>query len=202
MFLRVGRFHVNLRAPALLPLILAVLAPLAPAQVQSVVKLMASPNPVVLGQPVTFTAGVNWTAAASPTGTITLIDTVVCAGSTTPTLATLGSITLGSSTSSAPGSGVLSVNSFPCAGRNQVLATYGGDANYLPGAALPVVATVLTTFTPTSTTIVSSLNPSTVGQNVSFTALLSYGPPNSTRPSGTVTFIDTTSNTVVGTGAV
>ena len=54
----------------LIPLLtLAVMAPSAPAQVKGVVIVISTPNPVVLAGPATFTAGVNWTTSAVPSGT-------------------------------------------------------------------------------------------------------------------------------------
>jgi len=185
----------------ILLLILAIMAPPASAQVTSVVKVLATPNPVVLS-PVTFTAGVNWTAAAAPTGTITITDTVMCAGASTPTEASLGTITLGSATSATPGAGTLVVSTFPCVGSNLIVAIYSGDSNYSPGASQPLLETVLEQFTATTATLSSSQNPSAVGQSVRFTAQLQFSLTNKTYPTGTVTFKDTSTGNVLGTADV
>src|SRR6267378_825 len=188
-------------ATLILLLILAIVAPSAPAQVTSVVKLLSTPNPVV-HTPVTFTAGVNWTATAPPSGTITLTDTVQCPGTSTATQTTLGTITLGSADSATPGAGTLVVSSFPCAGGNLIVANYSGDSNYSAGVSQPLLQTVLAQFTATSATLSSSLNPSSVGQSVTFTAKLTYTLTNKTYPTGTVTFTDTPTSNVLGTANV
>ena len=104
----------------------------APAQVASVVRLLSDPNPSVRRQYVAFTAGVNWSAAASPTGTITLTDTVTCPGAASATSAVLATIPLGSSSSPSPGSGEALFSSFPCSGEHSIVASYSGDSNYAP----------------------------------------------------------------------
>src|SRR5882762_2386684 len=185
---------------AILILLLILAAP-ASAQVTSVVKVLSTPNPVVKS-PVTFTAGVNWTAVAAPTDTITISDTVTCAAASTPTEASLGTITLGSASSATPGAGTLVVATFPCVGNNLIVATYSGDPNYSPGASQPLLETVLEQFTATNATLSSSQNPSAVGQSVSFTAQLQFSLTNKTYPTGTVTFKDTSTGNVLGTADV
>src|ERR1019366_615343 len=113
---------IGIRGAAALILLpaLAILAPSARGQVNSVVRVLSTPNPVAMGQNVTFTAGVNWTIGAPPSGSIMLVDTVMCPGASAATMAVLGPVTLGSSTSSTPGAGTLVVSSFPCAGDNSI----------------------------------------------------------------------------------
>lgn len=62
--------------------------------------------------------------------------------------------------------------------------------------------TVLPQFTPTVTNLISSSNPSTVGQTVTFTAQLKYTSAQNTSPTGIVTFTDTNTGTMLGTGKV
>jgi uncharacterized protein (TIGR03437 family) len=202
MSFRICRIRVSLVATLVLLLVLAMMAPPAPAGVTSVVILISTPNPVVQGQNDTFSAGVNWTATAAPTGTITLTDTVLCPGASSATVAVLGTITLGSATSATPGAGTLVVSSFPCAAGNSIVATYSGDSNYSPGASQPLLETVVAQFTPTSATLSSSLNPSTVGQSVTFTAQLRYTLTNNTYPTGSVVFTDANTGYVLGTASV
>jgi hypothetical protein len=200
MKFRIHHVRVNPFTPSILALA-ALVAP-ARAQVASVVKLLSSANPVVQAQSGTLTAGVNWTATAAPTGTITLTDTVLCPGAGSATVAVLGAITLGSATSATPGAGTLAFSSFPCVGANSIVASYSGDANYAPGASQPLIETVLAQFTPATTTLSSSLNPSTMGQTVTFTAQLRYTVAQGAYPTGTVTFVDTNTGNVLGTGNV
>jgi len=195
---------IRVRPVATLTLLLtlASMAPPALAQVAGVVQLLASPAFVVLGQNTTFTAGVNWTGAAAPTGTIAITDQVTCPGSSTVLSVVLGNIKLGSALSATPASGTLAVSSFPCVGQNSIMAVYSGDSNYSAGSSQPLVETVLGEFTPTSATVRSSLNPSVVGQSVIFTAQLSYAFTQQTYATGTVTFTDTNTGQVLGTAGV
>jgi len=164
------------------------------------VKLLAAPNPVVVGQNVTLTAGVNFTASVPASGTITITDTVTCPGAASATMVVLGTITLGSATSATPGAGtlVVSSSSFPCVAVNSLVASYLGDSNYLAGMSQPLQEMVLAQFTPSATDLTSSPNPSQVGQTVTFTARLRYTVAQNTFPTGIVTFTDTNTGTVLG----
>ncbi len=188
-------FSFSSVASCTLLLTLAGLAHSAP--VNSVLTLNLSPNPIVQGQTATFTAGVNQTTAASPTGTVTVTDTCPDGSSSV-----LGTILLGSSTSPSPGAGTLQISSFPCLGANQISGSYSGDANYLPSSSQPFIATVLSQFTPVTTTLTSSPNPATVAQSIVFSAQLTFNQVNNTNPTGTVTFTDTSTGTVLGTSPV
>lgn len=64
--------------------------------------------------------------------------------------------------------------------------------SYTAGTGNDVVLTVLAATTPTTTSLMSSTNPSTVGQPVTFTATVS--PVNAPPPTGTVTFFDGATN--------
>ena len=180
---------------------LAILAPPVRGQVNSAVRVLSTPNPAVVGQSVTFTAGVNWIMGAPPSGSITLSDTVTCAGTSAATVVLLGAVALGSSTSAAPGAGSLVV-SFPCAGDNLIVGAYSGDSTYSPGTSQPLLETVLGQFASTNTTLASSPNPSTAGQSVTFGAAIRYVSANNSSPTGTVTFTDTTTGSVLGTVSV
>src|SRR5947209_8604534 len=114
--------------------------------VASVVKVLSTPNPAVQGTPVTFTAGVNWTATNAPFGTITINDT--CPGAAS---VPLGTITLASASSANAGAGTLMVSSFPCTGQNTIVASYGGDSNYSGGVSQALTETILSQFTPSTT---------------------------------------------------
>jgi Bacterial Ig-like domain (group 3) len=162
--------------------ILAMAGPAKSAPTASVVKILSRPNAVVQGQNVTLIAGVNWTATGLPTGTITVTDTVTCPGASAAMIAVLGAITLGSATSATPGAGTLTVSSFPCDGGNSLVASYSGDSNYAAGVSEPLLEAVLAQFTPTSTSLTSSINPSNAGQAVTFTAQLRFTISGNTYP--------------------
>jgi hypothetical protein len=142
-------------------------------QTPTTTTLTSSPNPSTLGQAVTFTATVTGT---SPTGTVTFKDG---ANTATVTLNSSGQATLTTS--------ALSL------GRHSITATYNGDANNKPSTSAPLIQVVNPV--ASSTTLQSSVNPSTPGQAVTFTATVT-----GSSPTGTVTFKD--GATTLGTGAV
>jgi hypothetical protein len=126
--------------------------------------LVSSVNPSTFGQNVTFTATVT---GQSPTGTVTFNDgaTAICSN------VALSSGSAGCSLST------LSVAS------HSITATYNGDGNNA-GSTSNTVTQVVNKAT-SSTALVSSVNPSTFGQNVTFTATVT-----GQSPTGTVTFND------------
>jgi uncharacterized protein (TIGR03437 family) len=193
------------RGAAVLGLLyLATIAVPASAPAASVVKVLASPNPVVVGQNVTLSAGVTYTASVPASGTITITDTVTCPGATSATMVALGTITLGSLTSPTPGAGtlVVSSSSLPCVGQNSLVASYPGDSNYLAGTSQPLLVTVLAQFTPTTTDLTATPNPSAAGQAVTFTSRVRSTQAGAVFPTGIVVFTDTNTNTVLGTARV
>ena len=153
----------DVRSTALL--LSLILAPFVRAQVPaSVVRLLATPNPVVQGQNVTVAASVIATAPGAASGAITVTDQ--CSGaSPTP----LGTITL-----DATGAGTLVVSSFPCLGANTIVATYSGDDSYAPGVAQALIETLLLPSAPTSVALSSFSNPSTSAQNLTLDAAMSF----------------------------
>lgn len=118
--------------------------------------LASSPNPSMLGQTVTLFATVTTPIDTSPTGTITFYDGATAIG-TVPVyngLAVLSTI-------------------FGTVGNHTINANYSGDVNYTPSSTattLPIIQVVNPTSitTTTVTTLTSSLNPSQVGQMVTF----------------------------------
>src|SRR5262249_39175517 len=129
------------------------------------------------GQAVTFTATVT-SSGAPATGSVEFFD-----GATS-----LGAFAL-------DGSGHASVaTSGLSAGRHFIKASYSGAQG---SGSMTLVQAVLQT---SSVSVGSSLNPSTFGQSVTFTATVSAGGPTSSVPEGTVTFKD--GATVLGTGTV
>ncbi len=95
------------------------------------VALAAAPNPVVVGQPVTFTATVAPAAAqGAPTGTVTFfIDGI---GHAAPVVPSAGGLT-GTATYT---------TTFPTAGAHGVVALYSGDASFAPSVSISLVQTV------------------------------------------------------------
>ena len=145
---------------------------------------VSSQNPSTIGQQVTFTATVAPTSGTgTPTGTVTF--TIDGTAQTPVPLQVVG----GKDEAAFPTSTLT-------AGSHTVSAAYNGDSTFAPsiGALSPnqVVNLVQTT-----TSTVSSLNPSAVGQQVTFTATVA--PTSGTgTPTGTVTFtIDGTAETPV-----
>jgi hypothetical protein len=146
--------------------------------------LTSSPNPSAYGQVVIFTAKVTSSIGAPPDGEIVTFKqgaTVLGTGTLSGGTATLSISTLG-------------------VGTKSVTAVYGGDSNFAASTS-KAVSQVVSKAT-TTTTLVSSLNPSKVGQSVTFTA--SVTPQFSGTVKGTVTFYDgtTTLKTVSLSGGV
>ncbi|MGB9073656.1 MAG: SBBP repeat-containing protein [Terriglobales bacterium] len=134
--------------------------------------LTSSPNPSTYGQPVAFTATVASRLGAPPDGeTVTFMK---------------GKTVLG--TGSLSGGSASFTTSTLKVGTNLVRAAYGGDSNFA-GSTSPALSQVVNK-AATTTTLVSSQNPSNFEQAVTFTA--SVAPQFSGTPTGTVTFYDDT----------
>jgi len=131
--------------------------------------LGASPNPSFVGQTVTLTATAVGLFGGSPTGTVTFKK---------------GTTTLGTGTLT-NGSASFSTSSLAL-GSATFAAVYSGDNNFLGNTSNSVTQSVKKI--TTTTKVSSTLNPSFVGQSVTFTATITSGfglPP----PDGeTVTF--------------
>ncbi|MER6039355.1 Ig-like domain repeat protein [Streptomyces sp. NPDC001856] len=133
----------------------------------------ASPDPSVVGQPVTFTATVAPAAPGSgtPTGTVTFF----LGDGSTPATATL---TNGTAT-------VTRAYTDRRDGQDTVTATYSGDTDFA-GSSGSTLHTL--NRTSTTTTVSSSPDPSVVGQPVTFTATVAPVAPGAGTPTGTVSF--------------
>ena len=142
----------------------------------------SAPNPSTIGQQVTFTATVT-SSGGTPTGTVTFTD------STTNT--TLGTVALGGG-----GSATLAVNTLTTVGPHTITAAYNGNGPFLPSTG---TVTHNVTGTTTTTAVTSAPNPSTIGQQVTFTATVTS---SGGTPTGTVIFTDSTTNTTLGTVAL
>ena len=127
--------------------------------------LTSSANPAVVGESITYTATVASQYQGAASGSVHFKS---------------GTVSLGSATLV---NGQASIKtSFSKPGTDSITATYLGDANNL-GSTSPKLNQVVNKDTST-TAVVSSLNPSTVGQEVTFTATVT----SSGSPTGTVTF--------------
>jgi hypothetical protein len=151
--------------------------------------LTSSLNPATYGQSVKLTATVTAkTGAVTPSGIVCFYN---------------GTTFLGSATLSKAGIARFTTSTLP-AGTDHLSAVYPGGGNDAGSPAGPLQGmpstsnTVTETINPaaTTTSLASSLNPSTVGQAVTFTATVSNG--STSIPTGTVTFLDGT--TTLGTG--
>ena len=133
------------------------------SKLNSTVTVGSSLNPSSVGQAVTFSAAVS---PSSATGTVQFLD---------------GAISLGVVTLSG-GAAALSTAALG-AGMHSITAVYSGDANTAASTSAVLAQTVLKL--NSTVAVGSSLNPSSVGQTVTFTAAVT---PNSAT--GTVQFLD------------
>ena len=139
-------------------------------------KVASSLKPSSTGVTVTFTATVTATAPASGmrTGTVAFEDDgVPIAGCVAQLLAAAGTATC-------------ATNAL-VAGVHTVTAVYSGDGNFITSTSAPLTQTVLSA---TTTSVVSSANPSVFGQSIQYTASVAGGP----TVTGTITFRDGGSN--------
>jgi hypothetical protein len=133
--------------------------------------LTSSPNPSRVGQAVTFTAAVSSSAGIPPNGEIITFNN----GS-----AVLGTAPLSGGTTS------LVVSSLPV-GTFTITARYPGDANFVASTSPGLQQVVNPTGKfATSTSLISSLNPSIYGQKMTWTAAVTTS--GSVAPTGTVKF--------------
>jgi VCBS repeat-containing protein len=150
-------------------------------QAKTQVAITSSANPSVYGQAVTFTATVTVSSPGSgtPTGTMTFYD-----GG-----AVLGTGTVGSGGVATFTISTLSVNS------HAITAKYNGDVNFSNSTSSSLNQQVK----KASTAVTAGPTSAIVNQPVTLTATVSVLSPGSGTPTGTVTFKDTTTNTVLGT---
>jgi hypothetical protein len=142
--------------------------------------LVSSVNPSSFHQSVTFIASVHRSFGGTATGTVTFKD---------------GSTIIGTGLVNSTGVASFATTALSVA-IHSITASYGGDGNFLGSVSAPLAQTV--NMANSSTTLTSSLNPSTHGSAVTFTAKVTGAFGGS--PAGTVTFKDGT--TVIGTGVL
>jgi hypothetical protein len=145
-------------------------------QASSTTTVKSSLNPSNFGQSVTFTVTVTALAGTGNlTGTVSIVDTYQGVPITlAPTLSV-----------NASGAATYAISTLGV-GQHSIVATYIGDTNHTTSSSSALTQTVNE---GTTTTLTSSLNPSTFGQSVTFTATVAGGTGGAT-PDGTVTFMD------------
>ena len=153
--------------------------------------MSVSPNPAPFGQPVTFTIAVTGTSGIAA-GVVTLYDGTVAPANQ------IGSpvgLDLSGRATVTP-AGNLSV------GSHTIIVVYSGEANvYAPSSGSPTSPLVINAVGTTTSLIASPSSTSTApvfGQSVSLTATVN-ATTGSAPTTGTVTFKDATTSTVLGT---
>ena len=156
-----------------------------PALISTTTSLTSSFNPSTVGQSVTFTAAVTSTSGAPPNGELVTFYN--------------GSAIWG--TGSLSGGTASYTTSSLAAGIYTNTATYSGDATFASSTSSGLKQTVnSTTKSATSTTMISSLNPSVYGQHITFTATVTTS--GSVPPTGKVKFTWDDGAIVLGTGTL
>ena len=141
------------------------------------VTVASSNNPSVFGQSVTFTATVVTGAyTGNLTGTVSFFDGTTALASNVPLSAPPGVTVTATFTTSA-----LAV------GSHAITATYNNnsDLSHFSSTSAPLTQIVDEV---TATSLISSVNPSAVGQNVTFTATVKAAGGGGVSPDGAVTF--------------
>jgi hypothetical protein len=116
-------------------------------------------------------------------------------GSSEPAIAVSGGSTLDLGTAASPGGNTIHVN-----GGGQVLLSTG--LNLITTAGNNFQANGAPFFPAVAVSLTSSANPSLVNQPVTFTATVSASESGSAAPTGSVTFVDTTTHTTLATVAL
>ncbi len=141
----------------------------------SVSGLVITPNPVTIGQNITFTASVT---GVNPTGTVRFGDFYAWLYYNT----TMASATLTGTGNTR--TATVTISSVGLSSSGSMIAIYEGDSNNTSGNCCYTTLTV--NKVPTSTTLSSSLNPSNYGQSITLTATVNNG----YSPTGSITFKD------------
>ncbi|HEX3086975.1 MAG TPA: Ig-like domain-containing protein, partial [Pyrinomonadaceae bacterium] len=150
----------------------------------STATLSASPsNSTNTGQAVTFTATIGTSgtpngSATNRTGTVNFLDNGVSIGCGSQPVSHVGSNDVATCTTS----------SLTTGSHTNITAAYSGDGNFDPSTSSAFTQTI--SKSGTNATLVSSLNPATVTQNITFTFTISSATSVPGPPTGTVTFKD------------
>ena len=139
---------------------------LSPHLTPTTTTLTSAPNPSAYGQMVTLAAVVHAQNGSLPTGNVTF---------------TSNGVQIGSAPLNDQGLAVLTYNALP-AGTDNLVASYGGSTTLAPSTSNTVMQVVNRDLT--RTTVTSSPNPSTSGEQVTITASVTPAGP----PTGTVGF--------------
>ena len=143
-------------------------SPLTVGQGSAIAVVASSLSPSGYGVSVTFTATVTG-PNATPTGTITFLD---------------GATTIGTGTLDGTGKVTMSISSL-VVGNHPITVQYGGDSNFTAVTSSPITQTVNSV--AAVVTVTSSINPSSFGQSVDFTATVTGA---GATPTGTVVVTD------------
>jgi len=141
-------------------------------QAPTTTTVVASADPSLVGNPVTFTVQVNGQFGGTPTGTVNFMDGTSLIG-------------MGTLTSDAQGAQAVFTTSDLAIADHPITAFYSGDATFLGGTSVVLNQTVQA---PTMLYLSSNVNPTPAGQPVTFMVYIaagSYGPAT-----GTVSFLD------------
>ena len=137
--------------------------------------LTSSLNPSTLGTTVTFTAVVADPATGTPSGTV--IFTIDGQAETPSALAVVSGADQATFST-----GTLTV------GPHTITAAYSGDTAFTPSSSAHLTQTVNPAPLATSTSLSAATNPSTFGENATFTAIVAPTAQTASTPTGTVTF--------------
>ena len=143
-------------------------SPLTVGQGSATAVVASSLSPSNYGVSVTFSATVTG-PNATPTGTITFLD---------------GAKTIGTGTLDGSGMATMSISSL-VVGDHPITVNYGGDSNFNAVTSSPITQTV--NAVAATVTVTSSINPSSFGQSVDFTATVTGA---GATPTGTVVVTD------------
>lgn len=149
-------------------------------QASSTTTVTSSLDPITYDKLVTFTATVKSSTTIKSTGNVMFHD---------------GAAALGSGKLNASGSATFSTTALD-AGRHSITANYTGDTNFLASSSAILTETV--EHADSTAAVASSLNPSTYGKSVKFTATVRSS--TNVKPTGTVTFKNGTAT--LGMGAL
>ena len=143
-------------------------SPLTVGQGSATAAVVSSLSPSNYGVSVTFTATVTG-PNATPTGTITFLD---------------GATTIGTGNLDGTGKATMATSAL-VVGNHPITVHYGGDSNFGAVTSAPITQTV--NAVAATVTVTSSINPSTFGQSVDFTATVTGA---GATPTGTVVVTD------------
>jgi hypothetical protein len=162
----------------------------------------ATPAFVVQSGHVTVNNVIFTESGAAPTllvtgGSLTLRNDVVqsSTGFAEPAIAVSGGSTLDLGTAASPGGNTIIVN-----GGGQVLASTG--LNFVTALGNTFQVNGATTFPVATVAVASSANPSLLNQPVTFRATVSAPNTGAAAPTGTVTFVDTTTGATLGVASL